>query len=391
MPTPIVGVDERHFVVTESAFDTYTTIAATEACPLIKLDLDGGSPEFHKAKEHVGTASLQTEIEGKRKGSWSLEAYVKPAAAGTAPDIFPVIEAALGLAGVVDPGVSVTHGLSGVGTTPRSLQLVKHSGDSHYEIANGSWCEKLEIEAKGNEEAKIMASGGFATKGFVLGDPTTDTTGYATTTTVIGMAAGDGGKVQRGARINFGANTNTGAGYLVTDVDLANETITIDPGIAGSAIPASAVAITPTVPTSQTIGGTIVGGIENTLSIGGTEVGFISAKVSIDTGIHGLDKEANINRANRLARGERVVQIEAEFYMLDEVAQEIGLGWDGTTRAVVLTLIAPNGRQLEVTLGAVRLEVKQVETDEFAEATFKLTGVARQVAAAEDELELVWT
>jgi hypothetical protein len=151
------------------------------------------------------------------------------------------------------------------------------------------------------------------------------------------------------------------------------------------------VVVTPVLPAFTLGSGTILGGIACGLSIGGTAIGAISYKMTLDTGIHALVKEATANRPNRLSRGPRQIEVSGELYYLEEGANFLGGAWRGTTRAFIARFgddVA--GARMKVNTPATRINVTSPDEQEAAEATWSFTGVPRQSSANEDELNITF-
>lgn len=378
MTTPSVGIDQLGFVALEGTYDTALAYAATDAFGFNSFKATP-SQEWAKSLEHLGSASLQSEIEGKRGGRWETTTYVKPISAGTQPDVGPILEAAFGL---FSAGV---YTLVGTGA-PKSLQFGWRAENSFFKRINGAWVEQLELESQGNAACILKASGGYASEGTLYGVPITNGSTYSAAATTVTLAAASAWKVLKGAIVAFGADTNSGAGYLVTAVGSTGLALTITPALTvGFGAGVTVVPVTP----SQTVGGTIAGGISNGLTIASTEVGYQQFKLSLATGIHGLDKEGNVNRVNRLARGDRSVTGEMMFYFLDENAALLGDAWNGTRRAVVFRC-GPDtaGLRMRVNMPAARIAVAEPDLPDKEEASWSGAFVARRDAANEDELTI---
>lgn len=384
MTAPVAGSLAKFWLQVESAYDTHEAWAATDGLGLKSCEIEP-SLKYNKVHNHLGSLSLLKEVEGKRGGKWSLKSYVDPAAAGTAPDIGELLKHALGTE-TVSGGTSVTYSLAD--TTPSSLALRRASGTDFSESAWGMWCEELGIEIKGGSEPEITASGGFA-RYSCLYPGATVSGAHTTPDTTIQLASGDAGRVRPGAYIGFGAETNGGAGYLVTAVDYATDIITISPTLANNV--AGGTAVVNVVPAHTLSGAGVVGGIACGLSIGGTSVGVISASVQIKTGIKALDDEATSDRASRIVRAPyREITGEFEVYFLTENDLMIGKAWNGTQQALILRAGANTaGARMKVNAPYARLEVTPIDLPEAEVAKAKIKFVARGSAGA-DELTIVF-
>ena len=377
MSTPTYGVDQLGLVRTQATFDTIAAFSTSHGFGYNSLKI---TPEvaYGEYAEHVGTASLQGEFKRKRGGQWDAEGYHKVAGAATQPQHGPFMLAA---------GMTFSAGIYGLSAAqPTALQIGRKSGTSLYELLSGGWVEKFEIEQVGAQAAIWRASGGFASYGALLGVPATSASTHSTSDTSIALAAGSKWKVLPGVYVAFGAEDNAGAGYLVTAVASDGVTLTISPGLANG-IGASQT-VTPVVPAAS-VSGTVVGGVSDGLSIDSTSVGFISGKVTLETGIHGLDKESTTDRANRLGRGKRRVMFEGEMYFLDENTKFLGGAYNGETRALAMRSGADSaGSRIIANIPKARLNMAAVDIPDADEATYKITGVGRQSSAAEDEFTI---
>lgn len=375
---PNYGVELQTAAAIETTYDTIATFAASTAVGLESFELEPFL-EWHKNKEHLGTASTLTHIRGKEGGRWSAKGYVKPRTTGTPPDAHPFFLSAMG---------SVTGSAYSLSSVLNSMRLMRQAGGSFQETAFGAWTEELEVEINGNQICGWSASGGYARHGGLRGAPATSASTLNLGVTTAVLSAASAYTVRPGALVAFGANTNSGAGYLVTAVSTDGLTLTFSPALAGSTV-AGGSAVTAQFPSGASYAGTVQGGIECSLSVAAVSLGFISYKVKLSTGIHGLDREANANRANRLARGERSVEGEALFYVLDENAGLAPAAWNGTRQAMVARAGTAT-TNCTITTPATLMKVSKVEIPEAVEATHQVAFVAERSAANDDELTMAF-
>lgn len=381
MSGAFAGSLQQYWAKLQSTYDTIEAWAATDAFDAIEAP---NTPElnYEELMSHVGTMSLQGEVEGKRGGTWSTQTYIKPAAAGTAPDVGELLKHAIGGEAVVG-GTSVTY--SCADTTPSGIQLLRYAGANFADQISGAWIEQLEIAFEGGGIPTFSMSGGFADHAHALGGATCNGA-QASSDTSIELQTGEGRKFKPGMYLKFGSDDNSGAGYKVTAV--SGDTLTITPGLAVGASDTDAVA--PVVP-SQTLAGSALGAIACGLDIDSVSVGLISATVTMETGVKGLDAEATANRSNRLIRTSRRIAGSLRFYFLDESNVFLGDAWNGTIVDVALRIGANTaGSRCKVNMPAVRLDVAEVDVPELDEATFEATFKARQNSTAADEFEVVF-
>lgn len=380
MATPVYGIDALGWAKKEVTFNTAQTLVAGDGFTFTDLSFEP-SKAWTKSAEHTGSASLQTEIAGVEGGSWSATCYVKPSGtAGTAPEggLAVLLEAALGQA----TNVAVTsekYHLSGA--NPPTLQIAKSAGVGLFEQITGAWVESIEVALSGNEPPTFSISGGFAQYGFVY-DGLAAKTIVGTLITLEDATVFDSGKIAAGVQVLFSGDVTP---RVVASVDYANAQFTTAIATTATGTPT----ITPSIP-SHSYSGSILGGVDNALTIDALAMGVVSAKFSVSTGYHGLDREATSNRATRIARGAREVTGELEFYYLDENAGVMGSAHYNKTRAITLTMGSVAGSQLEVSVPAARIDVTKVELPEADEATMSGGFVCRKSATAEDEIALTF-
>lgn len=377
MATPVYGVDSKGWAKLESTFNTAQTLVATDAIAFIDLSFEP-SKAWTKSAEHTGSATLQTEIAGLEGGSWSATCYVKPSGtAGTAPDGGLSALLTAGMGSIDDAGGYVDYNLSAA--APQTLQIAKYAGAGLFEQVTGAWVESVEVSLTGNEPPTFTFSGGFAQYSFCYDGAEIDS--VVSTTITLKDSASDGfhnGKIGGvGLRLLCGAD---GTARVLNSTDYAAKTLTT--AIATTAGAGDTISVE--VP-GQTLAGEILGGVDNTLTISAKSVGVISAKFTVTTGYHGLDREATSARATRVAKGAREVTGELEFYYLDENAGFIGSGHFDATRNIQLTLGSVAGKKCVAIARAARLEVSSIELPEADEATVSASFVARKLSANEDE------
>lgn len=192
------------------------------------------------------------------------------------------------------------------------------------------------------------------------------------------------------------AHTGTaGTGYGVTaTVDTAGAaTATITPAVVSRAGHIAGTVIKPWFP-SQTVSGTKLTAGECALEIDSVAYGFISAKLSIATGLHGLDKEATSIRANRVAGGARSVSLDLQCYALVGNAGNAaihGRAWASATHDVMIRVGANTAAaRMTINVDEIRFDVTPLDLPEAEEAQLALKGKARQNAAAADEVNIVF-
>lgn len=381
----IYGANQQVFVTKESVYKDRLAVTGTDAVSVISSTISP-TQEWIEDLSHQGSASLISEIEGKRGGTWELVVHVRPnGTAGQLPQELDNLFDACMLGTVTSGGSNVIYTLSS-SADPISLQIVRYAGDSWCEWVNGACVETVTFSQESGQPGTITFAGSFAEIGYLKGAPVVDGTGYATGTSIT-LAAASAYLIRVGAQIKTANDTNGGAGYEVTAVSSDGLTLTITPTMAGSGFLAG-VSITPVVPTASYSGDPVVG-IDCGLSIDGTATDFISASVTYSTGFHLLDQEASTASATCVAPGARRIEMEASFVSKDTTAGLDGNGWVGNTRAIILRMGRDTATErLKITIPACRLSPADPDFPTADEATFTVSGKARQSAAADDEMTI---
>lgn len=108
---------QRLYVVPEATWGTIpnttgtATLAGSNCCRMSSFDITHSQQETVRS-DKTGSFGVTLGILGRRQASWSAKMSMAPGgAAGTKPDMGPIIEACMGKLAVVSAGVSVTYGL----------------------------------------------------------------------------------------------------------------------------------------------------------------------------------------------------------------------------------------------------------------------------------------
>lgn len=373
MALPDTGIGEAFFFTPEATFNTGIAISATDAVSPTEFKFTP-EQEWLESEAYSGSASLQTEIEGLRGGSWEGSFEFRPVASATQPDIGALLQSA---------GFSYLSDVYSLSAGDAASMQAARMIHVRQEIVNGLWTEEIDFNVEGNGIPMIAAKGRFASHGHSLG---TITLASGAGTTLV-LNAANAWQVTPGARLTVNGDDNSGDGFLVTAVASDGVTLTV-----GSTLPgvSSGQSVIPTIP-STTTAGSPLGAIACSMSVGGTSVGFIDFKLNYKSGISGLDQEASSDRATQVVRGMRKVEGSAKFYLLEENAGFLGGAWDGTVQSISCRVGDDvTGRRVTIAMPAARLGVAELETT-FGEATvYEMSFKARQSVVANDELTLTW-
>jgi len=392
--SPVAGMLQKHWIKEQTTFDTIVAYAATDAVEgrvgAFKID---GEKNFEELMEAVGTASHQGDVALDRGGKFSIQTNIKPAAAGTAPDIGPAgLKACFGAEGIVG-STSVTYTFSDTVKVPLQGALNIASGLQH--VFSGGVVTDWEIDIPGNGVPTITINGEFARFGWAYRD-VIGVGGVATSATSCPLDNDSRGCVYPGAVVMLGDDSGTAsAGYTVTGYTdtTGSAAFAFSPGLAGAG-EAAGLLITPLVP-SSTVGGTAIAAVNCGLTIDSVPLGFIKANIKGTTGWGLRSGEATTDRASGIVRvGKRKVEGSLDFWFLDANtgnAPILGRTWEGTIRDIALR-VGENttGKRMTIDINKARLMVPTFDIGEAA-VQASVSFLAQQNAAAADECIVSFT
>jgi len=389
----IPGQLQLHWIKEQTTFDSILAYAVTDAVSgridTYKID---GELNYEDLNEAVGTASHQGEVQTVRGGKWAGTFLVKPAAAGTAPDIGPaLLKAAFGVE-TITGGTSAVYTLSSTVKTP--LQGCLNIANRMQHIFSGGVCEEMTIEIPANALPTISFAGSFARFGHCYEHENDEA--EAQTVTEIAVADDNRGMVSPGAVIQFEDDDNSSSGYTVTAVDWTAGAAHYDitPGIAGAPGIGANEWVRPLVP-SQTVGGSAIAAVACALDIDGVSLGFKKATIKMTTGWGLREPEATANRAAGIIRtGPRRIEGTIEFYAIVSDTGNMppmGREWgELLTRDIQIRVGAATAGE-RMTLDFNKVLCKPAAFTIGAGAVeASMDFVARQNSAAEDEFSMTF-
>jgi hypothetical protein len=222
------------------------------------------------------TRAVQERITGKQEISWSCESYLLPAGSTTAPDIDPLIEAAMG--GSFGGSTAKTYKLTNTNALP-TCRIARTANEVFREDLFGAWVEEMSISASGGEEPKISFSGGamnYALTGTGQAD------GAGSSTAALSVHSGEGVNFMVGSVIALNSaertvKAKTGADALTLS---SNHSWSDDN------------AVTPSTYTETVSLHPPVNGIGGSLSLGGTSVPITGIEFTMTNGIKPFSDQA---------------------------------------------------------------------------------------------------
>jgi len=384
---------EEAFVKAQATFDTWENFASTDAVSPVQRSLEMEPvQDVTPLNEAVGTQSYQGGTLSQRGGTFKGTFKVKPRALGVAPDIGEILKHALGVETVVG-STSVEYTLSDT-VTPSGLQIVKHLEGFMQETISGGIVSDLTIKATRNEDPTIEVNGAAARYGRIVKD-VIGTGGVVTSATSCPVNDASRGSFLEPCHVQIGDDNNSSDGYIITahDDTAGSADFTFSPGLAGAGESAGE-DVVPWVPQTRSEGGTVLAGVNHSLTIDGVSLGFMSATIKITTGLAGRDKEATTDRINGISKvGERVIEFEIEGLLKTGAtgsAPLAGRAFDLAEHDIDLTIGNAAAARMKISIPAGEARVNATQHPESEDVTITISGRAKQSSSAADELSIMF-
>jgi len=370
----------RVYAVAEGTPGTYARATAASALRARSLDLSGGRERVAQADAQDGLDPYDM-VTGRHSANWSLVANIRPSgSAGTAPDIGPVLLAALGTETVAG-GTSVTYGLTNSQTAAsRSLSITGAYPDgtddgplTAMRAVLGALVAELQIVINGSDLPQITASG--PARRYVPTGYSTISSGATSATQAVAAAA----MFNVDSVVSIDTDDNSGTGYRVTAISGSN--LTLEASVATT----TADVIRPYAPL-PTLAGSILSQIVATVTIGGQTYSVQSATLRVANNWSLAADEAGEDEAFSDATvGRRKIRLEVQLRARRDwmvlhnnpsfATQAITVAV-GSTAGAIMTISLPQAER--VIYGAIADQAD-------AESTMTIAWVAR--ASAEGALD----
>jgi len=368
------------FVKKETTFGTLAFPAATDAIKVTAVPTGSQPESFSDSEELQNSRSKPDRAQDQTPAApIDLKLYSRPSgAAGTPPQEDVLLECALGLK-TVNAGVSVVY--SPAIALP-SFSLCWKEGHTWFfaagcKVGNLSWA----FAAKGYLN---LGFSGLAQKVMLAG---TSETVADSTTELLKLASGGAKLFTAGAYVQVGSEDNSGDGYLITAVDLDNDTITISPALSGA--PAADVVVKGFLPTPS-YSGTKVEAKTGTVTLDGADLKIMSATGSLNNNLAQDDQEltsdyfvSDIEGGMRDAGG----QLQCRFRR--ELAGFFSRARNQIQGAIVMQAGAVAGSQVKFELPQAEMNTPSLGGDSiWRDLNVELVGLPS--AANEDEAKITY-
>ena len=376
------GSDKLAFFVPEASFAAVTVPAATHALRITDFSFGrpvgrADVPDRKGTRSRIERAALRTPVQ-----PWSLSGIMRPSgSAGTAPDIGDVLKHAFGTE-TVSGGVSVTYSpLKDMSALSASIYGY-HGGI--LEGVYGAVVQNFSLSWSGDDAVQWTATG--VAKDYIFAG-SSPANGADTTATALVVDDADFFTV--GALVQIDTDDNTGAGYQVTAVDHATETLTITPAATWS----DNDVVAAFVPTGTYAGDplyTPAGSIS--FDNGSTTTTDLSGNLAVATGVDLINTEHGTTSASDVTNsGMRNVTATVDFLVkTDETwlagnwRRKVVQDFIKIMGSIAGNIVTVNGNQVEIDPDAIQAS----DTDA---ARYSATLHFLATAAGENEVSVVFT
>jgi len=397
MATIALGMDQALWVKRETTQNTAAWPAAADFVPVIGDAQFKQKPEKVDSNERVMSYSRTgRDVTGYLPGDFSFEMKVRPSGtAGTAPIGDPIYESLLGKKTVVSE-TSVTYDPAEVGDPVVTFSALVKDGHE-VSLCTGCYISKatFPIVAETGEQAigKTSLSGGFLRKyragTDMLNAEITGTVGSPITAIVL-KTADAYKRYDVGAKIVVGTDDNDGAGYVISAITAATNTLTITGGVVTTQ--AANAVVKGWTPAITSAGVTTLGAFGLAQMAKGegayANLAITEASVEIDNGIHALYEKDNTWFPSAIAYGKRTVSVNLKRFFYEDGGD---YEYDSVNQ-VAIGVKLPSGN----TAGErYRLELPNCEADspDLSGDMERMLGLPLQAlatAALDDEVSLIF-
>ena len=367
------------FVKKETTYGTLASFAATDAQETLGLPDTRQNASFTPSRAMQNTRSLTQRFKDSTPaGDWNLPVYCRPSgAAGAKPTEAALWEALCGTETVV-ASTSVTYSMA---ISLPSLSLAWKAGNITVFVM-GAMATGLALRFGRSDGVELTFSGQF--RKMVTAGKATTTSG--STTTEIKLASGEAKRFQAGARVEIGGDDNTGAGYGITAVDTASDTLTISPAM-GTA-PDSGVTVEGFLPTPS-LSGAALPSANFVTSLGGASLLAKEGTININQEMKVVEAEGSDTYPQAMLPGKRTVEADISAVFLARHAGLFNDAANQTQQAFSLTVDGGAGKNLVINLPQAELDIPTLSAETNLEHSVKITGLA--TSSGEDEFSAVFT
>lgn len=345
----------------------------------------GQEQEFLPDEQIRQTASELSRIKGRKlAGEWSFGSYVKPSGTpGTVPEHNVLFQGLLG-AGQVQ-GSTYEYTLE---NQVDSFSLWVKKGHTVFAF-RGAAVESAEFNIAGEEVAGINWGGKFFEQSIAGTGKASGT--FTGGESIIQLKSTHALRYSKGMYVTFGADTNTGAGYLITGVNQSNDKIAITPALQSAP---SQAGLDPVVaPWWPAVAGEVGEpghGKMGSVTVNNAEAVILSARVTLTNNLKYYENEKNNKwTAERFGRpGKRSVEGEIELNYITEGPSYFYRAAYQIQNALVIPVGNVSGYIMELQIPYAEYGTPKISGEEEFAQNIPFVGVAS--AALNDEMKVVF-
>jgi len=345
------------------------TLASLQGVEFLKATFTETADRIERADKRR-TLTFYERFAGKRSGTFSIDAYLRPSGVlGTPSDISGLMVAA-GLTEAIVPGVSVIYSLGGQLAPLIFVSDLEAYGEYVFDAHVG----KITWSWDGGDACKIGYEGIFSHKN------------VAGTTTCIGDQLVGDATIEVVDASLFEVNsfvragTNSGAafgGYRVTAVDETLNTITISPAIEVATVPAGT-EIGPDIPIGVlSVGGVMIDGNSGVVGVGTEAYSTVSGKVTCETTLEHTGDEFGLPFFGSVFALRRRVTLEFTLRATKAALLPILESRRGTQKGILIDLGMTPGSSVRLAMNKVEFNpVEAIEIPDEAAIQATISGIA---------------
>lgn len=385
-----IGKNQHAWIKKQTVKGTFTPPTAADVVLLTKDCTPKQARIFGEDKQKRMTRGQLGRIaHGYNAGDLPIGCYLKPAGSlGVAPAPDALLEGLFGKK-TVTTGTKVEYTLSAKDADPVYLSAIVQDNFETYYIRD-LVVTKMSAKFKPNE----AFSGDFSClflRRFHAGTDALSAAIDYTATPITAIPVVDARKFDVGSLIIVGTDTHANAGYEVTAVDVATNTLTISGGVSTDQLIGAVVC--GWVPAITESGVIVDGGFgEFQESIGGgsyATVYCLDNDIEIDNGYKALDREKGgaDGYPSNIANGERKVTVKLTRYMTSDGGRYDYEANAQTAKALKLPAGTTAGSRFRFEMPNVQSDTPEYSGD--SERSIALTCTAYETAALDDSVKLV--
>ena len=348
-----IAREHKVFAVLESTAGSLTFPSDSDLVIPAGYGVLNQNPTYTDSEEVIDSRSLINRFQDRLPaGDWELPIYIRPdGTLGNKPQGANIFKALFGAETADATGVFYT-----LAKELPSLSIWAKIGPQVF-FCQGTTVNQMRFSVSVKGAPVLTFSGNFMYMGWV-GTDTLSAAVDGTVTPVTAIPVTDAKKFRVGGRIVIGDDDNAGAGFEITAVDVATNTLTISPGIATTQ--AAGATVAPFLPTG-TVVGSPVESRDITVSVGGVTTKIKSADLTITNNVQYLEDEIGPEAyPTAYVEDRRSVSGSLSLYFRQDDLKLFYDGYQGNEVALEIDCGQDAGKQARFIMDRVNLSVPRI-------------------------------